>query len=227
MRITILTLFPEMFSPLFGSIVGRAVKEGKLTIEVVNLRDYTEDKHLKCDDYPFGGGAGMVMMAQPVGSAIEAIDPKHEARRIYLSPKGQTFRQEKVFELTEYKHLVLLCGHYEGIDQRAIDLFIDEEISIGDYVLTGGELPAMVLADCVARYVDGVLSPESLVQESFSENLLEYPHYTRPVEYRGMSVPEVLRSGNHAQIDKWRREQALAITRKNRPDLLKDGGEVL
>ncbi len=227
MRITILTLFPEMFSPLFGSIVGRAVKEGKLTIEVVNLRDYTEDKHLKCDDYPFGGGAGMVMMAQPVGSAIEAIDPKHEARRIYLSPKGQTFRQEKVFELTEYKHLVLLCGHYEGIDQRAIDLFIDEEISIGDYVLTGGELPAMVLADCVARYVDGVLSPESLVQESFSENLLEYPQYTRPVEYRGMSVPEVLRSGNHAQIDKWRREQALAVTRKNRPDLLKDGGEVL
>ncbi len=227
MRITILTLFPEMFSPLFGSIVGRAVKEGKLAIEVVNLRDYTEDKHLKCDDYPFGGGAGMVMMAQPVGSAIEAIDPKHEARRIYLSPKGRTFRQEKVFELTEYKHLVLLCGHYEGIDQRAIDLFIDEEISIGDYVLTGGELPAMVLADCVARYVDGVLSPESLVQESFSENLLGYPHYTRPVEYRGMSVPEVLRSGNHAQIDKWRREQALAITRKNRPDLLKDGGEVL
>lgn len=227
MRITILTLFPEMFSPLFGSIVGRAVKEGKLTIEVVNLRDHTEDKHLKCDDYPFGGGAGMVMMAQPVGSAIEAIDPKHEARRIYLSPKGQTFRQEKVFELTEYKHLVLLCGHYEGIDQRAIDLFIDEEISIGDYVLTGGELPAMVLADCVARYVDGVLSPESLVQESFSENLLEYPQYTRPVEYRGMSVPEVLRSGNHAQIDKWRREQALAVTRKNRPDLLKDGGEVL
>ncbi len=227
MRITILTLFPEMFSPLFGSIVGRAVKEGKLAIEVVNLRDYTEDKHLKCDDYPFGGGAGMVMMAQPVGSAIEAIVPKHEARRIYLSPKGRTFRQEKVFELTEYKHLVLLCGHYEGIDQRAIDLFIDEEISIGDYVLTGGELPAMVLADCVARYVDGVLSPESLVQESFSENLLEYPHYTRPVEYRGMSVPEVLRSGNHAQIDKWRREQALAITRKNRPDLLKDGGEVL
>ena len=227
MRITILTLFPEMFSPLFGSIVGRAVKEGKLAIEVVNLRDYTEDKHLKCDDYPFGGGAGMVMMAQPVGSAIEAIDPKHEARRIYLSPKGRTFRQEKVFELTEYKHLVLLCGHYEGIDQRAIDLFIDEEISIGDYVLTGGELPAMVLADCVARYVDGVLSPESLVQESFSENLLEYPHYTRHVEYRGMSVPEVLRSGNHAQIDKWRREQALAITRKNRPDLLKDGGEVL
>ncbi|MDE6676817.1 MAG: tRNA (guanosine(37)-N1)-methyltransferase TrmD [Clostridia bacterium] len=221
MKITILTLFPEMFAPLFESIVGRAVKEGKLTIEVVNLRDYTEDKHLKCDDYPFGGGAGMVMMAQPVGSAIEAVDPEHKACRIYLSPKGQTFRQEKVFELVECEHIVLLCGHYEGIDQRAIDLFIDEEVSIGDYVLTGGELPAMVIADCVARYVDGVLSPESLVQESFSENLLEYPQYTRPVEYRGLTVPEVLRSGNHAEIDKWRREKSLEITKKNRPDLLK------
>ena len=221
MKITILTLFPEMFAPLFESIVGRAVKEGKLSIEVVNLRDYTEDKHLKCDDYPFGGGAGMVMMAQPVGSAIEAVDPDHKARRIYLSPKGQTFRQEKVFELVECEHIVLLCGHYEGIDQRAIDLFIDEEVSIGDYVLTGGELPAMVIADCVARYVDGVLSPESLVQESFSENLLEYPQYTRPVEYRGLTVPEVLRSGNHGEIDKWRREKSLEITKKNRPDLLK------
>ena len=221
MKITILTLFPEMFTPLQESIVGRAVKENKLTIEVVNLRDYTEDKHKKCDDYPFGGGAGMVMMAQPVGSAIEAVDPEHTARRIYMSPKGKTFRQEMVFELAEEEHLVLLCGHYEGVDQRAIDLFIDEELSIGDYVLTGGELPAMVVADAVARYVDGVLSPESLVQESFSENLLEYPHYTRPVEYRGLSVPEVLRSGNHAEIDKWRREQSLAITKKNRPDLLK------
>ncbi len=221
MKITILTLFPEMFTPLSESIVGRAVKEGKLTIDVVNLRDYTEDKHLKCDDYPFGGGAGMVMMAQPIGSAIEAVDPEHKARRIYLSPKGKTFCQEKVFELVNAEHLVLLCGHYEGIDQRAIDLFIDEELSIGDYVLTGGELPAMVVADCVARYVDGVLSPESLVQESFSENLLEYPQYTRPVEYRGLTVPEVLRSGNHGEIDKWRREQSLAVTKKNRPDLLK------
>lgn len=221
MKITILTLFPEMFAPLFESIVGRAVKEGKLKIEVVDLRDYTEDKHRKCDDYPFGGGAGMVMMAQPIGSAIEAVDPEHKARRIYLSPKGRTFRQEKVFELVEEEHLVLLCGHYEGVDQRAIDLFIDEELSIGDYVLTGGELPAMVVADCVARYVEGVLSPESLVQESFSENLLEYPHYTRPVDYRGLTVPEVLRSGNHAAIDRWRREESLKITQKNRPDLLK------
>ena len=220
MKITILTLFPEMFAPLLTSVVGRAVKEEKLKIEIVNLRDYTEDKHKKCDDYPFGGGAGMVMMAQPVGSAIEAVDPDHTARRIYLSPKGQTFKQEKVYELVSYDHIVLLCGHYEGIDQRAIDLFVDEELSIGDYVLTGGELAAMVVADAAARYVDGVLSPESLVQESFSENLLEYPHYTRPVEYRGLRVPEVLRSGNHAEIDKWRREQSLAVTKKNRPDLL-------
>ncbi|MDE6274406.1 MAG: tRNA (guanosine(37)-N1)-methyltransferase TrmD [Clostridiales bacterium] len=221
MKITILTLFPEMFTPLYGSIVGRAVKENKLQIEVVNIRDYTEDKHLKCDDYPFGGGAGMVMMAQPIGSAIEAVDPEHRARRIYLSPKGKTFRQDMVYALVECEHLVLLCGHYEGVDQRAIDLYIDEEISIGDYVLTGGELPAMVVADCVARYVDGVLSPESLVQESFSENLLEYPQYTRPVEYKGLTVPEVLRSGNHAEIDKWRRNQALKETQKKRPDLLK------
>lgn len=221
MKITILTLFPEMFTALSASILGRAQKNGQVLFDVVNIRDYTEDKHLKCDDYPFGGGAGMVMMAQPIGSAIEAVDPEHRARRIFLSPKGQTFCQQKVFELVEYEHIVLLCGHYEGIDQRAIDLFIDEEISIGDYVLTGGELPAMVVADCVARYVDGVLSPQSLVQESFSENMLEYPHYTRPVEYRGLTVPDVLRSGNHAEIDRWRREQALEITKKNRPDLLK------
>ena len=221
MKITILTLFPEMFTPLSESIIGRARKKGLIEIEAVNIRDYTEDKHMKCDDYPFGGGAGLVLMAQPIGSAVEAVDPEHKARRIYLSPKGQTFRQEKVFELVEREHIVLLCGHYEGVDQRVLDLFFDEEISIGDYVLTGGELPAMVVCDAVARYAEGVLAPESLVQESFSENLLEYPHYTRPVEYRGLTVPEVLRSGDHAKIDAWRREQALAITKKNRPDLLK------
>ena len=209
-----------MFSALNESIIGRAVKGNKLQIDVVNIRDYTQDKHFKCDDYPFGGGAGMVMMPQPVGSAIEAVDPEHKARRIYLSPKGKTFRQDMVYSLVACEHIVLLCGHYAGVDQRAIDLFIDEELSIGDYVLTGGELPAMVVADCVARYVDGVLSPESLVQESFSDNLLEYPQYTRPVEYGGMTVPEVLRSGNHAEIDKWRREKALEITKKRRPDLL-------
>lgn len=220
MKIDILTLFPEMFSAMQESILGRAQKQGKIEINVVNLRDYTEDKHLKCDDYPFGGGAGMVMMPQPIGSAIEALDPEHKARRIYMSPKGEVFRQQKVFELLEYEHLILLCGHYEGVDQRAIDLFIDEEISIGDYVLTGGELPAMVVADCVSRYVEGVISPSSLVDESFSENRLEYPHYTRPQEYKGLAVPEVLRSGDHAKIDAWRREQSLEITKKRRPDLL-------
>ena len=221
MKLDILTLLPEMFSAMQESILGRAQKDGKIQINVVNLRDYTEDKHLKCDDYPFGGGAGMVMMPQPIGSAIEALDPERKARRIYMSPKGSVFRQQKVFELLEYEHLILLCGHYEGVDQRAIDLFIDEEISIGDYVLTGGELPAMVVADCVSRYVDGVISPSSLVDESFSDNLLEYPQYTRPQEYKGIPVPEILRSGDHGKIDKWRREKALEITKLRRPDLLK------
>ena len=220
MRIDILTLFPDMFSAMQESIIGRAQKSGKVQINIVNIRDYTEDKHLKCDDYPFGGGAGMVMMPQPIGSAIEALDPEHKARRIYMSPKGQVFKQQKVFELLEYDHLILLCGHYEGVDQRVIDLIIDEEISIGDYVLTGGELPAMVIADCVSRYVDGVISNSSLVDESFSENLLEYPQYTRPQVYKGLAVPDVLRSGDHAKVDAWRREKSLEITKKNRPDLL-------
>ena len=221
MKIDILTLFPEMFAPLKESILGRAQKQGKIQINIVNIRDYTTDKHLKCDDYPFGGGAGMVMLPQPIGDAIDALDPERKARRIYLSPKGETLVQQKVFSLLEYEHLILLCGHYEGVDQRVIDLFIDEEISIGDYVLTGGELPAMVLVDCVARYVDGVLNTSSLVDESFSDGLLEYPQYTRPQVYRGLEVPEVLRSGNHAAVDKWRREQAELITAKKRPDLLK------
>jgi tRNA (guanine37-N1)-methyltransferase len=221
MRIDILTLFPEMFSALQGSILGRAQKQGKIEINIVNIRDYTLDKHLKCDDYPFGGGAGMVMMPQPIGSAIESIDPNHDAWRIYMSPKGGVLKQQKVFELIEREWLILLCGHYEGVDQRVIDLFIDEEVSIGDYVLTGGELPAMVLTDCVSRYVDGVISTGSLVDESFSDNLLEYPQYTRPQEYKGLCVPEILRSGDHAKVDAWRREQALEITKKCRPDLLK------
>ena len=221
MRIDILTLFPEMFSALNESILGRAQKQGKVEINVVNIRDYTEDKHLKCDDHPFGGGAGMVMMPQPIGSAIESVDPDHEERRIYLSPKGETLVQQKVFSLLSYERLVLLCGHYEGVDQRVIDLFIDEEISIGDYVLTGGELPAMVLCDCVCRYVDGVISTSSLVDESFSDNLLEYPQYTRPKEYKGLCVPEVLSSGDHAKVDEWRRREAMKLTKEKRPDLLK------
>ncbi|MCH5146451.1 MAG: tRNA (guanosine(37)-N1)-methyltransferase TrmD [Clostridiales bacterium] len=222
MKITILTLFPEMFAPLSESILGRAQNAGKLNISVVNIRDYAENKHSKCDDYPFGGGAGMVMMPQPVGSAIEAVDPEHKAHRIYLSPKGQTFKQSKVFELLQYEHLVLLCGHYEGIDQRIIDLYIDEEISIGDYVLTGGELPAMVIADCVARYVDGVISDGSLVDESFASGGLEYPQYTRPAVYKGVAVPDVLLNGDHKKVDEWRREQSEKLTRSRRPDLLKE-----
>ena len=210
-----------MFAPLEGSIIGRAQGSGKLQIEIVNIRDYAENKHSKCDDYPFGGGAGMVMMPQPKGSAINAVDPEHRARRIYLSPKGETFKQDKVFSLLDYGHIVLLCGHYEGVDQRVIDLYIDEEISIGDYVLTGGELPAMVVCDAVARYVDGVISTQSLVDETFGENGLEYPQYTRPAIYEGIAVPEVLLSGNHAEIDRWRRVQSASLTAAKRPDLLK------
>lgn len=219
MKITVLTLFPEMFAPLKESIIGRAQAAGKIEISVVNIRDYAENKHLKCDDYPFGGGAGMVMTPQPVGSAIEAVDPLHTARRIYLSPKGETFTQSKALELLRYGEILLLCGHYEGVDQRAIDMYIDEEISIGDYVLTGGELPAMVVCDCVARYVDGVLSAGSLTDESFSSGKLEYPQYTRPAEYKGVRVPEVLLSGDHKKIDEWREEQSRKLTKARRPDL--------
>ncbi len=219
MKITVLTLFPDMFAPLKESILGRAAQAGKIQFDIVNIRDYAENKHSKCDDYPFGGGAGMVMMPQPIGSAIEAVDPEHRARRIYLSPKGETFKQSKVFELLGFEHLVLLCGHYEGVDQRALDLYIDEEISIGDYVLTGGELPAMVVCDCVARYVDGVISDGSLVDESFSNGNLEYPQYTRPAEYKGLKVPEVLLSGDHKKIDEWRRTESERITKERRPDL--------
>lgn len=221
MNITVLTLFPEMFAPLYESVIGRAVSGGKLNIKIVNIRDYAENKHFKCDDYPFGGGAGMVMMPQPIGSAIEAVDPDHRAHRIYMSPRGRVFTQKRAVELSRLGDILILCGHYEGVDQRVIDLYIDEELSVGDYVLTGGELPAMVVCDCVARYVEGVISGESLKDESFSAGLLEYPQYTRPAVYKGLSVPEVLLSGNHEKVEKWRREQSLEITRKNRPDLLK------
>lgn len=221
MRIDILTLFPEMFAPLKTSIIGRAVDSEKIEIGVHDIRDYTLDKHKKCDDAPFGGGAGMVMTPQPIASAIEAIDPDHKAKRIYLSPKGRTLSQSIVEEYAKFDRLLLLCGHYEGVDQRVIDLFIDEELSVGDYVLTGGELPAMVLTDAVSRYVDGVINADSLSQESFSAGLLEYPHYTRPQEFMGLKVPEVLTSGNHGEVDKWREKKALELTKKLRPDLLK------
>lgn len=220
MRIDILTLFPEMFVPLKTSILGRAVEKGILEIVVTDIRNYTLDKHKKCDDSPFGGGAGMVMMAQPIASCIESVDPNHEAIRYYTSPKGQKLNQNLVKELAQNKRILILCGHYEGVDQRVLDLYFDGEISIGDYVLTGGELPAMVITDAVARYVDGVISSDSLSQESFSEGLLEYPQYTRPQEFMGLKVPDVLISGNHAEVDKWRAEKSLEITKKLRPDLL-------
>ena len=225
MKIDILTLFPEMFAPLKTSIIGKATENGALEIRVTDIRAYSKDKHHKCDDTPFGGGAGMVMTAQPIYDAIKAIDPNHESIRIYMSPKGKTLDMAMVKELAgiENAWLTLLCGHYEGVDQRVLDLCIDREVSIGDYVLTGGELPAMVLTDCVARYVDGVLgSNESVSEESFSENTLEYPHYTRPQVFEGLEVPEVLLSGHHANIEKWRKAQSLEITKRLRPDLLEE-----
>ncbi len=224
MRIDVLTLFPEMFTPLTTSIIGRARENGKIDIRITDIRTFSKDKHHKCDDTPFGGGAGMVMMAQPIFDAINSIDPEHKATRIYMSPKGKTLSMPIVKDLAaNAEWLILLCGHYEGIDERVIELSIDREISIGDYVLTGGELPAMVLVDSVARYVDGVLGcDESVTEESFSENLLEYPQYTRPQVFEGLSVPEVLLSGHHKNIEKWRREKAIEITKKFRPDLLED-----
>ena len=222
MRIDILTLFPEMFTPLTESIIGRAVKSGKVEIVVTDIREYTENKHKKCDDYPFGGGAGMVMTPQPIYSAIQAVDPNHEARRIFMSPKGRTFCQPMVKELLSYDRILLLCGHYEGVDQRVLDLCIDEEISIGDFVLTGGEIPAMAITDSLCRYVGGVISDESLSEESFTGNLLEYPQFTRPQNFMGMQVPEVLVSGNHKEVDKWRRQESIRLTKMLRPDLISE-----
>ena len=198
------------------------MENGRIEINLVNIRDFSADKHKKCDDYPYGGGAGMVMMPQPIAAAIASVDEKHEARRIYLSPKGRTFSQKMLGRLSSYGHIVLLCGHYEGVDQRVLDLYIDEEISLGDFVLTGGELPAMVVADCLARFQGGVLSEGSLVDESFTNGLLEYPQYTRPQVFEGLSVPEVLVSGDHGKVDAWRREQAEKLTKELRPDLLED-----
>ncbi|MBQ4098173.1 MAG: tRNA (guanosine(37)-N1)-methyltransferase TrmD [Clostridia bacterium] len=223
MKIDILTLFPEMFTPLKTSIIGRAVDSGKLEINVIDIRDYTLDKHKKCDDTPFGGGAGMVMMPQPIASAIEAVDPNHQAKRIYLSPKGRTFNQQIVLEYSKLDRILLLCGHYEGVDQRVIDLFIDEELSVGDFVLTGGEIPAMAVVDAVSRYVDGVINGESLSQESFSNGMLEYPHYTKPQEFMGLRVPDVLLSGHHKNIDDWRAEKSKELTKSRRPDLMDKG----
>ncbi|MHC1785486.1 MAG: tRNA (guanosine(37)-N1)-methyltransferase TrmD [Christensenellales bacterium] len=223
MRIDVLTIFPEMFSPLEASIIGRARQEGLLDIRVTDIRPFSRSKHKNTDDYPYGGGAGMLMMAQPIVDAMRSLEPKpYVGKRILLSPRGKPLTQALARQLAEEPALLLLCGHYEGVDERVIRRHIDLEISIGDYVLTGGELPAMVLIDCVARLLDGVLGSQMSAQdESFSlDGLLEYPQYTRPRDFEGDEVPEVLLSGNHACIAAWRREQALLMTARLRPDLL-------
>lgn len=223
MKIKILTIFPEMFESVLGaSILGRAREQGLIQVECVDIRPFSDRKHKNTDDYPFGGGAGMVMLAQPIMDAMaSAAGPDFHGRRIYLGPRGATLTTAKARELAQETELILLCGHYEGVDQRALDSCIDEEISIGDYILTGGELAAMVLTDCVARFIPGVLgSAESPEEESFSDGLLEYPQYTRPRELRGMEVPEVLLSGDHARIKAWRRMESLKATKRFRPDLL-------
>ena len=221
MKFHFLTVFPEYFGVLDYGIIGRAAREDRFSVNVVNIRDYSTDKHRKTDDYPYGGGAGMVMTPDPIVRATEAADPDHKALRIYMSPKGEPFKQSMAKELAAYDELLFLCGGYEGVDERAIELTVDREISIGDYVLTGGELPALVVMNAVARYIDGVLgSSESTVEESFSSGLLEYPQYTRPQVYRGLSVPDVLVSGNHAEVDAWRARKSMEITKARRPDLL-------
>lgn len=231
MRIDILTLFPEMFDGvLSASMLGRAQANGLIDIRVHNIRDYTDNKHKKADDYPFGGGAGLVMMAQPIYDCMDAVLEGESARRILMTPRGRTLNQKIAKELSGEERLVLLCGHYEGVDERVMEI-IDDEISVGDYVLTGGELPAMIVVDCVSRLIPGVLgSEDSAADESFSEDLLEYPQYTRPASFRGMDVPEILLNGHHAKIQAWRKEQARLKTALNRPDLLSeatDKGEVI
>ena len=220
MKFDVLTLFPEMFEPVKQSVIGRAAQKNLLEINLINIRDFSKDKHKKVDDTIYGGGAGMLMKPDVVYDAYNAVKTE-KSKVIYLTPQGNVLCQSKVESLAKEEHLILLCGHYEGIDQRVIDKIVDEEISIGDYVLTGGEIPAMVLIDSVARYVDGVIDNESILEESFSKDgLLEYPQYTRPETFEGVSVPEVLQSGHHENINKWRRKEAIRVTYLKRPDLL-------
>lgn len=219
MKINVLTLFPEMFSAVTGSILGKAAEKGLLEFNFINIRDFSKDKHSKADDYPFGGGPGMVMLADPIFGALESIDAKGK-KIIYMSPRGKVLDQEMITALSQEGELTILCGHYEGVDQRVLDYWEMEEVSIGDYVLTGGELAAMVLIDSVARLIPGVLAGEdSAMEESIYSGLLEYPQYTKPRNYAGMDVPEVLVSGNHKLIRLWKFEQSLELTKKNRPDL--------
>ena len=219
MIIDVLTLFPEMFESLNHSIIKRAQDDCLVTINVTNIRDFASAPHFKCDDEPYGGGAGMVMLCDPLFKAIESVI-KPNSKVYYMSPRGKVFKQAIAKQMSTLEHIVLLCGHYEGIDQRVIDYFNIEELSIGDYVLTGGELPAMVVIDTVTRLIPEVITSESLDSESFSNNLLEYDQYTRPAEYKGMKVPDILLSGHHANIEKWRTQNSLDNTKKNRPDLL-------
>ncbi len=221
MKFDVLTLFPEMFEPIKQSIIGKAEEKKLIDINLINIRDFSKNKHKKVDDTPYGGGAGMVMQADVVYDAYKTIKDEN-AKVIYLTPQGKVLNQKKVEELSKQEHLILLCGHYEGIDQRVIDKIVDEEISIGNYVLTGGEIPAMVLIDSVSRYVDGVLSEGSISEESFSQGILEYPQYTRPETFEGVKVPEILLSGHHKNINKWRRWEALKNTYLKRPELLEN-----
>lgn len=225
MRIDILTLFPEMCERVFSeSIIGRSVAKGLIEINAHNIRDYASNKHHNVDDTPYGGGMGMLMMAQPIYDCYQAVCEQTNAKPylIYMSPQGKVLTQEKVKELAKMDNIALLCGHYEGVDERVIEAIVDEEISIGDYVLTGGELPALVLTDSVARMLPGVLAnDEAMEKESHYNGLLEYPQYTKPAEWNGMKVPDVLLSGHHANIEKWRAEQSLKRTKERRPDLLK------
>lgn len=221
MKFDVLTLFPEMFEPLKQSIIKRASEKKLIDINLVNIRDFSEDKHNKVDDTPYSGGAGMLMKPDVVDRAYNSVKSEN-AKVIYLTPQGKMLNQKIVKDLSKQEHLILLCGHYEGIDQRVLDKIVDEEISIGDYVLTGGELPAMVLIDSVSRYVEGVLSNESTEEESFSNGLLEYPQYTRPEVFDNVKVPDVLISGHHENIRKWRRERSLENTFKKRPEMLEN-----
>ena len=222
MKIDILTLFPEIFHSIFNwSIIGRAVEKELVKLNSIDIRDFSKDKHKRVDDYPFGGGPGMVMKPEPIYEAIKSVK-KDGSKVIYLSPKGKVYNQEMANKLVREKHLILLSGHYEGIDNRIVENYVDEEISIGDYVLTGGEIPALVLLDSIVRLIPGVLSSkESFMEESHYNGLLEYPQYTRPRNFKGDNVPEVLLSGNHKEIEKWRLYESLKITYLNRIDLIK------
>ncbi len=223
MQFEILTLFPQIIEPFFtNSIMARSVESGQVGYDLINFRDYATDKHKSCDDSPYGGGAGMVLKPEPLGSALEAIGAKGK-RVIYPSPSGKKFSYDYAKELSQEKELVIICGRYEGIDQRIIDLYVDDEICIGDYVISSGEVAALVIIDAVYRLLEGVISGESLKEESFTDGLLEYPHYTRPETYCSISVPEILLSGHHKEIEQWRLRKRLEKTLLNRPELLESG----